>query len=95
MRILDKPVRSRTGLFRSSGATAIGAIDRLGTESKRKLPQDKAREGLLASAAIGYLCKHNATLSGAEGGCQAEIGVASAISAAFLAQVLDSSPLVL
>ena len=65
------------------------------TESKRKLPQEKAREGLLASAAIGYLCKHNATLSGAEGGCQAEIGVASAMSAAFLAQVHDSSPLVL
>ena len=56
------------------------------TQSKRQLPQEKAREGLLASAAIGYLCKHNATLSGAEGGCQAEIGVASAMSAAFLAQ---------
>ena len=56
-------------------------------ESKRKLPKEKVREGLLAGAAIGYLCKHNATLSGAEGGCQAEIGVASAMSAAFLAQV--------
>src|SRR4029077_15585444 len=44
---------------------------------------------------VGYLCKHNATLSGAEGGCQAEIGVASAMSAAFLAQVHDSSPLAL
>ena len=40
---------------------------------------------MLAAAAIGYLCKHNATLSGAEGGCQAEIGVASAMGAAFLA----------
>ena len=36
------------------------------------------REGLLAGAVIGYLCKHNATLAAAEGGCQAEIGVASA-----------------
>ena len=52
----------------------------------------KAREGLLAGAAIGYLCKHNATLSGAEGGCQSEIGVASAMTAAFIAQVHDSSP---
>ena len=56
-------------------------------ESKRKLSKEKAREGLLAGAAIGYLCKHNATLSGAEGGCQSEIGVASAMSAAFIAQV--------
>jgi len=62
------------------------------TESKRKLSKEKAREGLLAGAAIGYLCKHNATLSGAEGGCQSEIGVASAMSAAFIAQVHDSSP---
>jgi L-serine dehydratase len=60
--------------------------------SERKLTMEKAREGLLAGAAIGYLCKHNATLSGAEGGCQSEIGVASAMTAAFIAQVMDSSP---
>ena len=60
-------------------------------ESKRKLPREKVRQGLLAGAAIGYLGKHNATLSGAEGGCQSEIGVASAMSAAFIAQAMDSS----
>ena len=49
---------------------------------------------ILAGAAIGYLCKHNATLSGAEGGCQSEIGVASAMSAAFIAAAMDASPLV-
>ena len=64
-------------------------------ESKRKLSKEKVREGLLAGAAIGYLCKHNATLSGAEGGCQSEIGVASAMTAAFIAQVMDSSPQVI
>jgi len=64
------------------------------TETKRKLPQEKIRQGLLGGAAIGYLCKHNATLSGAEGGCQSEIGVASAMSAAFIASALDASPLV-
>jgi L-serine dehydratase len=58
-------------------------------EGGRKLPQDKIRNGFLAAAAIGYLCKHNATLSGAEGGCQAEIGVASAMGAAFLAEAHD------
>jgi L-serine dehydratase len=61
-------------------------------EGGRQLPQDKIRNGFLAAAAIGYLCKHNATLSGAEGGCQAEIGVASAMGAAFLAQAHDFSP---
>ena len=58
-------------------------------EGGRKLPQEKIRDGMLAAAAIGYLCKHNATLSGAEGGCQAEIGVASAMGAALLAQAHD------
>lgn len=51
----------------------------------------KIREGLLVAAAIGYLCKHNATLSGAEGGCQAEIGVASAMAAALLAHAQGAS----
>jgi L-serine dehydratase len=58
-------------------------------EGGRKLPQEKIRNGFLAAAAVGYLCKHNATLSGAEGGCQAEIGVASAMGAAFIAQAHD------
>ena len=58
-------------------------------EGGRKLPKQKLRDGLLAAAAVGYLCKHNATLSGAEGGCQAEIGVASAMGAALIAQASD------
>jgi len=61
-------------------------------EGGRQLPQDKLRNGFLAAAAVGYLCKHNATLSGAEGGCQAEIGVASAMGAAFIAQAHDFGP---
>src|ERR1700758_489406 len=57
-----------------------------------KTPQEKIRDGFLAAAAIGYLCKHNATLSGAEGGCQAEVGVGSSMGAAMIAQALGSSP---
>jgi L-serine dehydratase len=64
-------------------------------ESKRKVPMEKIREGLLAGLAVGYLCKHNATLAAAEGGCQAEIGVASAMAAALIAQAMGSSPLVI
>ena len=61
-------------------------------EGGRKLPADKIRQGMLAAAAIGYLCKHHATLSAAEGGCQAEIGVASAMAAALVATAHDASP---
>ena len=61
-------------------------------EGGRKLSQDQIRKGMLAAAAIGYLCKHNATLSAAEGGCQAEIGVASAMAAAMIAAAYDANP---
>jgi L-serine dehydratase len=61
-------------------------------EGGRKLPPEKIRDGMLAALAIGYLCKHNATLAAAEGGCQAEIGVASAMAAALVAQAHDASP---
>ncbi len=61
-------------------------------EGGRKLSQDQIRKGMLAAAAIGYLCKHNATLSAAEGGCQAEIGVASSMAAALIAAAYDASP---
>jgi len=63
-----------------------------GLSEVRKLPAEKIRHGMLAAAAIGYLCKHNATLSAAEGGCQAEIGVASAMSAALLTTAYGASP---
>jgi L-serine dehydratase len=58
----------------------------------RKLPKEKIRDGMLAALAIGYLCKHNATLSAAEGGCQAEIGVASSMAAALIATANDATP---
>jgi L-serine dehydratase len=63
-------------------------------EGARKLPLQKIREGMLAAAAIGYLCKHHATLSAAEGGCQAEIGVASSMAAALVATAYDANSLV-
>ncbi len=47
--------------------------------------QDEIRQGLMAATAIGFLCKHNASISGAEVGCQGEVGVASAMAAALLA----------
>ena len=64
------------------------------TEGGRKLPIEKIRDGMLAAAAVGYLCKHHATLSAAEGGCQAEIGVASSMAAALTATAYDAESLV-
>lgn len=47
---------------------------------------------LLAAAAVGILCKKNASISGAEVGCQGEVGSACSMAAAGLAQVLGATP---
>ncbi len=76
-----------------SAGVMPAVIYSLGAEGA-KVSDQKQREALLAGAIVGYLCKHNATLSAAEGGCQAEIGVASAMGAAALAQAHDADPII-
>ncbi len=49
-------------------------------------------EFLLTAAAIGGLIKHNASISGAECGCQAEVGSAAAMAAAGLCAVMGGTP---
>ncbi|MEN4948474.1 L-serine ammonia-lyase [Pseudomonas proteolytica] len=46
----------------------------------------------LAAAAVGILCKKNASISGAEVGCQGEVGSACAMAAAGLADILGATP---
>ena len=54
-------------------------------------PVKGVREFMLTSAAIGMLCKRNASISGAEVGCQGEVGVACAMAAAGLVAALGGS----
>ena len=51
-----------------------------------------ARDYLLTAAAIGSLYKRNASISGAEAGCQGEVGSACSMAAAGLAAVLGGTP---
>ena len=52
----------------------------------------KVGEFMLTAAAIGGLVKHNASISGAECGCQAEVGAAAAMAAAGFAAVMGGTP---
>ncbi|MEO0372352.1 MAG: L-serine ammonia-lyase [Pseudomonadota bacterium] len=52
----------------------------------------QVEEFLLTASAIGGLVKHNASISGAEAGCQAEVGSAAAMGAAGLAAVMGGTP---
>ncbi len=56
-----------------------------------KLSQDALRKGLLAAGLVGFLCKNNAAIAGAEVGCQGEIGVASAMAAAMITYATGAS----
>lgn len=53
--------------------------------------REALRNFLLAAGAVGALCKMNASISGAEVGCQGEVGSAAAMAAAGLAAVLKAS----
>ncbi|TNC70872.1 L-serine ammonia-lyase [Rubellimicrobium roseum] len=63
-------------------------LDHVPGASSRDVP-----DFLLTAAAIGGLIKYNASISGAECGCQAEVGSASAMAAAGLAAVLGGTPM--
>ena len=54
--------------------------------------QQAVRDYLLTAAAVGGIIKHNASISGAEVGCQGEVGSAAAMSAAGLAAVMGGTP---
>lgn len=47
---------------------------------------------LFTASAVGYLAMRNATVAGAVGGCQAEVGVASAMAAAAAVELMGGSP---
>ena len=53
---------------------------------------DRVEDYFLTAAAIGGLVKHNASISGAEAGCQAEVGSASAMAAAGFAALMGATP---
>ncbi|WP_413709534.1 L-serine ammonia-lyase [Rhizobium sp. Rhizsp82] len=54
--------------------------------------QNGIRDYLLTAAAVGGIIKHNASISGAEVGCQGEVGSAAAMAAAGLAAVMGATP---
>ena len=68
-------------------ATIRYYLDHVPNASASKIP-----EFLLTAAAIGGLVKFNASISGAEAGCQAEVGSAAAMAAAGLCAVMGGTP---
>lgn len=56
------------------------------------LEEEMMRRGLYTAGAVGYLLMKNASVSGAQAGCQAEVGSASAMAAAGAVEMMGGTP---
>lgn len=84
---MGKIVASPTG-----GASGIIPSAFLSVQEKLDLTDENLINGLFTSAGIGEIIAKNATISGAEGGCQAECGAAAAMAAGALVEMAGGKP---
>lgn len=64
----------------------------LALEEEYGLEEETVLNGLYTAGAVGYLLMRNASVAGAEAGCQAEVGAASAMAAAAAVEMMGGSP---
>jgi L-serine dehydratase len=76
----------------NGAAGVIPAVLRYYRDFYADYSPEQARVFLLTAAAIGSIIKRNASISGAEVGCQGEVGSAASMAAAGLAAVLGGTP---
>lgn len=57
-----------------------------------KISDDRLVDALFNAGAVGYLAMRNATVAGAVGGCQAEVGVAAAMAASATVELMGGMP---
>ncbi|MHA6688858.1 L-serine ammonia-lyase [Devosia sp. A449] len=76
----------------NGAAGVIPAVMRYFLKFNAAAGPQAVRDYLLTAAAIGGIIKHNASISGAEVGCQGEVGSASAMAAAGLCAIMGGTP---
>jgi L-serine dehydratase len=76
----------------NGAAGTLPAVLRYWLHFHPEADQESIRDFLLTAAAVGGIIKHNASISGAEVGCQGEVGSASAMAAAGLCAVMGGTP---
>lgn len=82
-KIVAAPTAGSCGIL---PAVIITAAEKLGKTDLQMV------EALFTASGIGILIAKNATLSGAEGGCQAECGAAAAMGAAAIVEMMNGTP---
>lgn len=69
----------------TSGSAGVIPAIVYALEEDLEISREMVRHGMLAAAALGFIAKHNASIAGAEVGCQGEVGVASSMAAGLVA----------
>jgi L-serine dehydratase len=82
-RIVAAPTAGSCGIIPAVLVTAM---------EERQLSEESVVDSMFTAAGIGMVIANRASISGAEGGCQAECGSASAMAAAALTELLGGSP---
>jgi L-serine dehydratase len=76
----------------TAGACGILPAALLAVQEEKGLSDEAVTDALFTAAAVGGVIAQEATISGAEGGCQAESGSAAAMTAAALVELMGGTP---
>ena len=76
----------------TAGSAGIVPGLMLAMQEHYQFSDEKIIRALFNASAIGYLAMRNATVAGAVGGCQAEVGVASAMAASAAVELMGGTP---
>ncbi len=76
----------------TAGSSGVLPAVLFALEEEFNLSEEQLLDGLFAAGAVGYLLMKHASVSGAQAGCQAEVGSASAMAAAAAVIMMGGSP---
>lgn len=76
----------------TAGSSGIVPGLLLSLQKEYQISDERLLDALFNAGAIGYLAMRNATVAGAVGGCQAEVGVASAMAASASVELMGGTP---
>ena len=76
----------------TAGSSGVVPGVLLALQEEYDLSDEEILNGLYTAGAVGYLLMRNASVAGAEAGCQAEVGSASAMAAAAAVEIMGGTP---
>ena len=76
----------------TAGSSGVVPGVLLALQDEFNLSDEEITNALFNAGAVGYLAMRNATVAGAVGGCQAEVGVASAMAASAAVELMGGTP---